>query len=119
MSSIVALLTQDARERSALDPLFWRIAVDVRDRIERAVGAALNGTHAPARELWFVAEHAGTSPARLKEHFLPQDRRAGILRLLHLKGRGPGAARTRAVARSQALPIPPAGDCGTKRPHGG
>ena len=59
MSSIVALLTQDARERSALDPLLWRIAADAPDRIERTAGASLNGHHAPARELWFVAEHAG------------------------------------------------------------
>ncbi|MBV9169448.1 MAG: hypothetical protein JOZ81_05120 [Chloroflexi bacterium] len=58
MASIVALLTQDARERSALDPLLWRIAADAPDRIERAVGAALTGHRAPARELWFVAQHA-------------------------------------------------------------
>jgi hypothetical protein len=59
LPGIVALLTQDARERNALDPLLWRLAPDVSTRIEAAVGGALNGSRAPAQELWFVAEHAG------------------------------------------------------------
>jgi predicted N-acetyltransferase YhbS len=59
LSGIVALLTQDARDRNALDPLLWRLAPDVSTRIERAVGGALNASRAPAQELWFVAEQAG------------------------------------------------------------
>ena len=57
--SIVALLTQDAQERSALDPPLWIIAVDAPARIEKAVGAGLRQPQASARELWFVAEDAG------------------------------------------------------------
>ena len=54
--SIVALLTQDAQERSALDPPLWIIAVDAPARIEKAVGAGLRQPQASARELWFVAD---------------------------------------------------------------
>jgi predicted N-acetyltransferase YhbS len=59
LSGIVALLTQDARERNALDPLLWRLATHASTRIEAAVGGALNASRAPAQEFWFVAEHAG------------------------------------------------------------
>jgi GNAT superfamily N-acetyltransferase len=59
LSSIALLLAQDARERSALDPLLWRLAVDAPTRIEEAVGAAPKQPQAPARELWYVAEDAG------------------------------------------------------------
>jgi hypothetical protein len=59
LPAIVALLMQDAEARRALDPMLWRIAGDASSRIERAAGAALNGSQAPIRELWFVAEHAG------------------------------------------------------------
>jgi hypothetical protein len=58
LPGIVALLTRDARERSSQDPLLWRIAADAPARVERAVGAALNTSEAPARELWLVAEHS-------------------------------------------------------------
>jgi hypothetical protein len=59
LPGIVALLTQDAEQRRALDPHLWRLAANAPARIESAVGAALNGSEAPARELWLVAEHAG------------------------------------------------------------
>ena len=59
LTTIVALLTHDAEVRSLLDPLLWPIAPDTPTRIERAVGAALNGSPISARELWFVAEHSG------------------------------------------------------------
>lgn len=59
MPGLVALLTQDAQARSALDPLLWRLANDAPTRIEEAVGGALRGSRASAPELWFVAEHAG------------------------------------------------------------
>jgi predicted N-acetyltransferase YhbS len=56
--AIVALLTEDAQQRSSLDPLLWRIAPDAQARIERGVGAALQRTEASARELWLVAEYS-------------------------------------------------------------
>ncbi len=59
LPAIVALLTQDARERGSLDPLLWRIAADAPTRIETAVGAAFNGSQVSAPELWFVVERAG------------------------------------------------------------
>jgi predicted N-acetyltransferase YhbS len=59
LPAIVALLIQDAEARRALDPMLWRIAADASTQIERAGGAALNGSQASARELWFVAEQAG------------------------------------------------------------
>jgi hypothetical protein len=59
LPAIVALLIQDAEARRALDPLLWRIAGDASTRIERVAGAALNGSRASARELWFLAEQAG------------------------------------------------------------
>src|SRR5262249_40228926 len=59
LPAIVALLMQDAEARRALDPMLLRIAGDAPSRIERAAGAALNGSQTPVRELWFVAEHAG------------------------------------------------------------
>jgi GNAT superfamily N-acetyltransferase len=59
LSGIVSLLIQDAQERRSLDPLLWRLAADPLARIESAVGAVLNRSAAPARELWLVAEHAG------------------------------------------------------------
>jgi hypothetical protein len=59
LPAIVALLTQDAQVRRSLDPLLWPVAADAATRIERVVGATLNGFQASARELWFVAEHAG------------------------------------------------------------
>jgi hypothetical protein len=59
LPAIVALLTQDARERAPLDPLLWRIAPDDPTRIEKAVGAALNDPQVAARELWHVAEDTG------------------------------------------------------------
>jgi hypothetical protein len=55
---IVALLTEDAQQRRSLDPLLWRIAPDAQARIDRGVGAALQRTETPARELWLVAEHS-------------------------------------------------------------
>jgi hypothetical protein len=55
LPAIIELLSEDAQERARLDPLLWRIASDASRRIERAVGAALDGS---ARELWLVAEHA-------------------------------------------------------------
>ena len=57
LPAMVALLIQDAEARRSLDPVLWRIAVDASTRIEGAAGAALNGSQASARELWFVAEH--------------------------------------------------------------
>jgi hypothetical protein len=59
LAGIVSLLTQDAQERGSLDPHLWRLAANAPARIETAVGAALDGSVAPARELWLVAEHAG------------------------------------------------------------
>jgi hypothetical protein len=59
LPALVALLTEDAEQRRSLDPLLWRIAPDAPARIERAVGAALDGPQTPARELWHVAEDAG------------------------------------------------------------
>jgi hypothetical protein len=59
LPAIVALLIQDAEARRALDPMLWRIAIDASARIEKAVGGALNGSQASARELWIVAEHQG------------------------------------------------------------
>ncbi len=59
LPAIVALLIQDAEARRSLDPVLWRVAGDASTRIENAVGPALNGSQAAARELWFVAEHAG------------------------------------------------------------
>ena len=59
LPGIVSLLIQDAQERRSLDPLLWRLAADALPRIERAVGAVLNKSATPARELWLVAEHAG------------------------------------------------------------
>jgi hypothetical protein len=59
MPAIVALLMQDADARRASDPILWRMAGDASSRLERAVGAALGRSQASARELWFVAEHAG------------------------------------------------------------
>lgn len=59
VSAMVALLTQDAVERSDLDPLLWRMGADTPNRIEQAVRAALSGPGPRARELWFIAEHAG------------------------------------------------------------
>ncbi len=56
---IVGLLTQDAEERSSLDPLLWRIAADGRGRVERTVGAALRNSGSSMPELWIVAEHSG------------------------------------------------------------
>ena len=55
---IVALLTQAALERRSLDRLLWRPAADAQTRVEGAVGAALEGTEAPARELWLIAERS-------------------------------------------------------------
>jgi hypothetical protein len=57
LPAIVALLIRDAEARRSLNPLLWRLAADVSNRIERAVGAVLNGPQAAARELWFIAEH--------------------------------------------------------------
>jgi len=59
LPAVVALLIQDAKARSLLDPVLWRIAGDAPARIARAASAALNGSQALARELWLVAEHAG------------------------------------------------------------
>ena len=59
LAGIVALLIEDAGQRASLDPLLWRLAADASVRIENAVRAALDRSEAPARELWFVAEHAG------------------------------------------------------------
>jgi GNAT superfamily N-acetyltransferase len=59
LPAIIALLSQDARERRSLDPLLWRVAADAPARIEKAVAAALGGSQASSRELWFAAEHAG------------------------------------------------------------
>jgi hypothetical protein len=58
MAGIVALLTQAALERRSLDPLLWRLAADAQTRVERAVGAALKRTEAPAQELWLIAERS-------------------------------------------------------------
>jgi predicted N-acetyltransferase YhbS len=58
LPGIVSLLTQDAEERRSLDPRLWPLAADAPRRIETAVGAALDRSAAPARELWLVAEHA-------------------------------------------------------------
>src|SRR5262245_36220948 len=59
LPAIVPLLIQDAKARSSLDPVLWRIAGDAPARIATAASAALNGPQALARELWLVAEHAG------------------------------------------------------------
>lgn len=59
LPGIVALLIQDAQERRSLDPLLWRLSADAPTRVEKAVGAALSGADATARELWLVAEHSG------------------------------------------------------------
>src|SRR5215471_6729957 len=59
LPAIVELLIQDAEARRSLDPVLWRTAGDASTRIERAVGAVLNGSQAPAREFWFVAERVG------------------------------------------------------------
>jgi predicted N-acetyltransferase YhbS len=59
LPAIVALLIRDAEARRSLDPVLWRIAGDASMRIEKAASTALNGSQAAARELWFVAEHAG------------------------------------------------------------
>jgi GNAT superfamily N-acetyltransferase len=59
LPAVVALLIQDAKARSLLDPVLWRIAGDAPARIERAARAAHNGSQALAGELWLVAEHAG------------------------------------------------------------
>jgi hypothetical protein len=58
LPELVALLIQDAKERGALDPVLWRLAVDAPVRVETAVGAALDRPKPTARELWLVAEHA-------------------------------------------------------------
>ena len=57
LPAIVALLIQDAEARRSLDTVLWRIARDASIRIEGVAGAALNGSQASARELWYVAEH--------------------------------------------------------------
>src|SRR5262245_42294329 len=83
---VVALLTEDAKQRSALDPLLWRIAPDAQARIERGIGTALQRTEAPARELWLVAEHS--------------DRIVGIMHAMKVPvppiyvGAGPGLSST-------------------------
>ena len=59
LSAIVESLIRDAGERRSLDPVLWRVPGDAPTRIERAVGAALNGSQAAAGELWFLAEDAG------------------------------------------------------------
>jgi hypothetical protein len=59
LPAIIELLIQDAEARRSLDPVLWCVAGDASSRFERAAGAALNGSQAPARELWFVAEHVG------------------------------------------------------------
>jgi hypothetical protein len=42
-----------------LEPLLWGLATDAAARNERAVGGALDKSHAPARESWLVAAQAG------------------------------------------------------------
>jgi hypothetical protein len=59
LPGIVALLIEDAEQRTSLDPLLWRRAANAPARLETAVGAALNSSVASTRELWLVAEHAG------------------------------------------------------------
>jgi hypothetical protein len=59
LPAIIELLIQDAEARRSLDPVLWRVAGDASSRFERAAGAALNGSRAPAQELWFVAENVG------------------------------------------------------------
>ena len=57
LPGIVALLIRDAEERRSLEPLLWGLATDAAARIERAVGGALDKSHAPA-------ENRGSSPRR-------------------------------------------------------
>src|SRR5262245_23142140 len=58
LAAMAALLTQDAQERRSLDPALWRIAADLPARVESAVGAALDRSEAPTRDVWLVAEHS-------------------------------------------------------------
>jgi hypothetical protein len=59
LPAIVGLLIVDAQERRLLDSRLWRVAADAATQIERALRAALDGSQAPTRELWLVAEHEG------------------------------------------------------------
>jgi hypothetical protein len=54
--AIVALLARDAEARQSFDSLLWHIAADAPARIEKLVGASLNASQSPVRDLWLVAE---------------------------------------------------------------
>ena len=94
---IVALLTQAALERRSLDRLLWRPAADAQTRVEGAVGAALEGTEAPARELWLIAERS--SPIAGVTHAIT----VPVPPIYDGAEGPPGIVSTRAVAMSLSL----------------
>jgi hypothetical protein len=110
LPAIVALLNRGAHERTAHDPLLWRIAPDGQARIERAVGAALDGRQGAQRELWLVVEQARRMVAVARAMLVPvppiYDDKAGSPGLLlddcFVSGDAPSGTAEALLAASEA-----------------
>ena len=56
LNAIVDLLTQDAKRRYAKDPILWKLAADIPEKVVPTVKATLETKNPPFREQWLLAK---------------------------------------------------------------